>query len=114
PTRVIDRLDHAAPFLPPGSPERPGPNIRTSCRRSQCGAPPTRCLVPHPRRVGLWIDRAISLWIQGSCLHTPGDESLSFSWWGVTATPWRDELAGRGVAGTQARRRALGNARGAR
>ena len=28
PTRVIDRLDHAAPFLPPGSLERPGPHTR--------------------------------------------------------------------------------------
>ena len=90
------------PSCLPAPPNDRAPTPGPSCRRSQCGAPPTRCLVPHPRRVGLWIDRAISLWIQGSCLHNPGDESLSFSWWGVTAIPRRDEHAGRSVAGRDA------------
>ena len=110
PPRVIDRLDHCAPFLPLGPPGPPIPAPRAA--DPQFGVPPTRCLVPHLRRVGLWIDRAISLWIRASCLHNPGDESLSFSGWGVTATRGRDEHAGRSVAGTGARRRALGNARG--
>src|SRR3712207_6151441 len=37
----------------------------------------------------LWTDRAISLWIQGSALHSPGDGTGPLSGPGVTATPAR-------------------------
>src|SRR5262249_56823178 len=61
------------PLLLPSPPpwHRRSPDSVPSCRRSQRGAAPTRCPALHPRRIGLWIDRAISLWIQGFGLHNP-------------------------------------------